>query len=79
MNVLEIWAPRWKDRTVLLAEWKLGVSNKIIFKTPSLPYPLYISGAEAMKFPLERKATKSGGLANYRAIPLTALHNEEEY
>lgn len=27
---IEIWAPRWKDRTVLVADWKIQAGRNII-------------------------------------------------
>lgn len=51
---IEIWQPRWKDRTVMLAKFKVGTHNEITFtKTKSLPETYYISGEKARTFPLE--------------------------
>lgn len=53
-NVLDIWSPRWKDRTVMLAKYKIGTHNAITFsKTKTMPGRYYISGAKAKQFPLE--------------------------
>ena len=35
---IEIWQPRLKDRTVLIAKYKVGAHNEIVFtKTKSMP------------------------------------------
>ena len=78
MNVIDILAPRWHDRKILVAEWRLGVMNKIVVRDKRLPLPLYISGKDAMKFPVESKPTKRGGSANYRVIPIDAFRTVEE-
>lgn len=78
MNVIDIIAPRWHDRKILVADWKLGVMNKIVVRDKRIPLPLYISGREAMAYPLETKPTKTGRTANYRAIPISAFRTVEE-
>lgn len=67
-QLLKIWQPRWKDRVVLLAKYKVGTHNTITFKSKSLPGEYYISGAKANSFPLDT----NGKLACY-AIPLDEL------
>ena len=43
----DIWQPRWKDRTVLLAAHKVGTHNLVVFtKAPTLPGEYYISGRD---------------------------------
>lgn len=72
-QVIEIWQPRWKDRVVLIAKYKVGTHNEIIFtKTPSLEGSFYISGVNASKYPIET----NGKLACY-AIPLDDLEKLE--
>lgn len=44
---IEIWQPRWKDRKVLIATYKVGTHNEIVFtKTPSMPDTYYVSGED---------------------------------
>lgn len=52
-HAFEIWAPRWKDRKVLLAAHRVGTHNKVIFtKTKSLgDEPYYINGKTVKKYP----------------------------
>lgn len=64
-----IWQPRYKDRTVMLAVYKVGTHNEITFtKAPSLPGSYYISGEEARKYPVQ-----SNGKLSCYCVPLDAL------
>jgi len=47
MSFIEIWQPRYRDKTVLIAVRKVGTHNKIVFtKAPSMgTEPYYASGA----------------------------------
>lgn len=66
---IEIWQPRWKDRVVLIAKYKVGTHNIITFtKAKSLPGEWYISGAEAATWPVE-----SNGKLQCYAVPLDEL------
>lgn len=66
---LTIWQPRWKDRTVLIARYKVGTHNEIVFeKAPSMPGSYYISGNAARLYP----TTTNGKLECY-VIPLDDL------
>ncbi len=78
MNTIQILNPRWHDRKVLVADWKLGVMNEIVIKHASFPAPLYISGKDAMRFPTETKRTKSGAPFVVRVIPFDAFRTVVE-
>lgn len=78
MNVIDIIAPRWHDRKILVADWKLGVMNKIVVQDERVPLPLYISGREAMAYPTETKKTKSGAPFIVRVIPIDAFRTVED-
>jgi hypothetical protein len=66
---IEIWQPRWKDRTVMIATYKVGTHNEICFtKTKSLPDSYYISGAEIRNYPIE-----SNGKVQCYCVPLDKL------
>lgn len=57
-NKIEIWQPRWKDRKVLLATFKVKQDNIVVFtKAPSLKGEFYISGETARKYPVETNGT----------------------
>lgn len=69
VQVLEIRAPRWHDRKVLIAKYKVGTHNKIIFTdAPSLEGEFYLSGSRAQRCPL----VSNGKLICY-AVPLDDL------
>lgn len=63
-NVLTILAPRWKDRTVLLADWKIGLHNEIRItasrKDGSLffPQPFYMSGEKVKTYPTQQHSQR---------------------
>lgn len=68
-QVINIFQPRWHDRTVMIAAYKVGLHNQITFsKTPSMPETYYISGAEVKKHPLQ----PNGKLMCY-CVPLDKL------
>lgn len=54
VNPIEIWQPRWKDRKVLIAKFKVGMHNAIVFtKSPTLTGKYYMSGEDIRKYPLD--------------------------
>lgn len=55
MSYFEIWEPRYRDKTVLLAKRKVGTHNKIKFtKAPSMgTNPYYVSGKVVKKGRIE--------------------------
>lgn len=64
-----IWQPRWKDRKVLIAKFKVGAHNEITFtKTPTMQETYYLSGETIRKYPLE----SNGKVACY-AVPIDEL------
>lgn len=72
-QVLEIWSPKWKDRTVLLAKFKVGTHNIVKFlKAKSMPGEYYVSGEEARKHPI----VNNGKLDCY-AVPMDKLEKLE--
>lgn len=51
---IDIWQPRWKDRRILIAKFRVGTHNEIVFtKTKSMPGSYYLSGETIKKYPLE--------------------------
>lgn len=69
-NLIEIWMPRYKDRTVLVAKYKVGLHNKIVFTKAKhlMGKEYYISGKDIEQYPI----TDNGKLACYQ-IPLDDL------
>lgn len=54
MNRIEIWEPRWHNRTVLIAKHKVKEDNVIVFtKTPSLQGEFPLSGTVIRQYPIE--------------------------
>lgn len=76
MNQILILAPRWHDRTVLIADRRLLVSNEIVIQHKDFPAPLYLTGKQAREFPLEDMPTKAGGTIAVRVVPLVELEKE---
>lgn len=73
MSKIDIWQPRWKDRKVLIAKYKVGEICEITFsKAPSLPGTYYISGDDVRKYPLET----NGKIPCY-AVPLDDLERRD--
>lgn len=53
VNKIDIWQPRWKDRKVLIAKFRVGTHNLIKFtKAPTLTGDYYISGEKIRTYPL---------------------------
>lgn len=53
-----IWQPRWKDRKVLIAKYKVGQHNLITFtKAKSMEGEYYLSGETIKACPLETNGT----------------------
>ena len=66
---IEIWQPRWKDRTVLIAKYKVGAHNEIVFtKTKSMPDSYYLSGKDIQSSPLD-----SNSKIECYAVPMNKL------
>lgn len=76
MNYILILEPRWRDRTVLIADHKIGKDNMVTIKHKEYPQPFYISGEIAKSYPLEMIKTKRGSELPVRAVPLLELQRE---
>ena len=79
MNRILILAPRWHDRTVLVADWKIAKDNLIdiehsdITGKRSFPLPFYISGEKARAYPIQRIRSGRGPEVPMRVIPIDDL------
>ena len=73
-KVLDIWQPRWHDRTVLIACTRVHNGDNVITfsKTPSLPGRYHIDGALARSYPV----ASNGKILCY-VVPLADLVGEE--
>lgn len=65
---IEIYDPRWRDRVVLIATYKVGTHNQITFKTRSLPATYYLSGETIRACPID-----SNGKIPCYAVPIDKL------
>ncbi len=78
MSYFEIWEPRYRDTTVLLACRKVGTHNKIVFTGNSKGYnlmgtePYYVSGKIVKKCKKE-----SNGRIDCFVVPLDKLETLE--
>jgi len=51
---ISIISPRYRDKTILIAKYKVGTHNIVTFtKAKSLPDSYYLSGATIAKYPLD--------------------------
>lgn len=79
MNKIKIIAPRWKDRTVLIALWKIGELNEIEITcakkdgTRYYPNPFIVRGEELNQYPIVNH--EHGAM---REVPLQVLLDREE-
>lgn len=76
MNQILVWEPRWHDKTVLVADYRLFDHNQIQIGHKDFPEPFYLTAERARQFPLEDMKTKTGGTVAVRAIPLAELEKE---
>lgn len=67
---IQIWQPRWHDRVILIAKYKVGTHNEITFTKAKSSYPdkYYLSGKTIQSYPLET----NGKIACY-AVPVDEL------
>lgn len=85
VNHIVIFAPRWHDRKLLVADWKIGEKNMIEVtarnKNGDLHFPrkFFGLGADLKKYPLEDIPTKNGQTAKMRVIPIDDLETVETH
>ena len=73
--LFDIIEPRWHDKKVLLANWKIGEHNVINIRHSSFPNMFYIDGERALSYPTQPIKTKRGTEALMRVIPIDDLDN----
>jgi hypothetical protein len=68
--MIEIWQPRYKDRKVLIATYKVGDTNTIVFtKSKYLKGKVFkVSGEVIRKYPKE-----TNGTIECYAVPMSEL------
>ena len=69
-NKIVIFAPRWRDQTILIAKYKVGIHNEIIFtKAPSMgDNHFYLSGETIRNSP-----TDTNGKIPVYSVPMNEL------
>ena len=73
MGKIQIWTPRWHDRKVLIAKYKVETTNDIEFTKGTLKGKKYtVSGKDIVKHPLE-----SNGTLSCYAVPLNEIMGED--
>jgi hypothetical protein len=74
LNLIDIWTPRYKDRVVLIASYKVKENNKIIFtKAKHLAgKQFFMKGSKIKSYPLD-----SNGRLTCYAVPLDDLEHLE--
>lgn len=67
---IEIWQPRWRDRTVLIAKHKVQLHNEVVFtQAPSMgTNSFYLSGED-----IRSCLTDTNGKLACYAVPLDKL------
>ena len=71
--MIEIWSPRWHDRKVLIATYKVkdGINDIVFTKTKSLEGKVFkVDGVIIRKYPV----TTNGKIQCYE-VPLNVLDN----
>lgn len=68
-QVIDVWQPRWRDKVVLIASWKVGTHNEITFsRTKSMPETYYLSGETIRACPMD-----TNGSVGCYAVPMDKL------
>lgn len=66
---IEIWQPRYKDKKVLIAKFRVGTHNEIVFtKAKTLQGSWYMSGEDIRSYPIE-----TNGVIDCYCVPLNDL------
>lgn len=78
MNHIRIIAPRWHDRTILVADYKIGRENEIVIEHHEFSQPFYMLGSTLKSFPTQIVKSKQGNNIVMRVIPLSELSTDLE-
>lgn len=79
--MIEIWEPRYRDKTVLVANYKIPTSGNLELRITKGYYAGEYTVDEEVAFncPIEQMGTKSGGTIDVRVIPLDKLKKKEAH
>lgn len=75
ITTIQIWEPRWRDRRVLLARYRLpaGQDVQVEIKKSAAKGLYRVPNTLICKSPIEDMKTKSGKTIKMRAIPLDEM------
>lgn len=78
--MIKIWEPRWKDRKVLIARYRIpcGVDFEIEIMKSSAKGIYRVTNELVCKSPIEIMKTKTGKEISMRAVPLDELERVAE-
>lgn len=78
--MIEIWQPRWKDRTVLVARYKIAYGQDFKIKiTQSAAKGIYlVKSAVCRDAHIEKMKTKQGKDIEMKVIPMDKLERLED-
>lgn len=76
VQIIRILEPRWHDRTVLVADWKLADNNYVLIEHSDFPDAFYLTKKRAQEFPIQKMETKGGKMVEMRVIPIEELQKE---
>lgn len=78
--MIEVWQPRWRDRKVLIARYRIPAGQDFKIKiTQSVAKGVYLVKNETVrKAPIEMMKTRQGKEIQMRAVPLDELEKVEE-
>lgn len=73
-NIITVLQPRWHDRAVLVANWRIVAGMNRITMPRAKNHPdYYMTGVELWAYPLETKISKAGKPFDVRVVPLDDL------
>ena len=77
--MITIWEPRWKDRKVLIARYRIpcGADFEIEIKKSAAKGIYKVTNDLVCKSPIEMMKTKTGRQIQMRAVPLDELERVE--
>ena len=77
--MIEVWQPRWRDRKVLIARYRIPSGSDFTVKiSQSAARGLYkVSNELVCNSPIEMMKTKTGKMIQMRAVPLYEMERKE--
>lgn len=76
MQRIEILEPRWHDRKLLIANWKISKDNQIVINHHDFPEPFYASGDKLRSYPLQNVKSNQGNEVQMRVVSIDELSTD---